>query len=666
MNVEQVLRQLIQKLIDESPTQKLKTVYVLVTENDQLKERLEQAKNHYSGERLVLIPYNLENSHITGVFIKFNENNQIERAEFINPVSEFHNIPDQLEQYFHEIFPNDYLHVKSCEHVDDQKLSAFLTSKYLLELVKEWGFTKHQSSSMINERISPNIDKSLFSEGNRFNFNDSVLDVESSLYTQTLSIPVKISAIEESFDTINCMNRQMSQSYEELKKQLQETFDDLDIVNEDDLEKRIVEKKQRIDDLTSRGNQDGAKKRKRSLTKLEEIQLLINRVKELENSNISNDVHMLKIEIESAFSERDIQNEEHLKRLIIEKKQRIETLKKDGKLDNVRKREKSLSELEHIQSLVDRWNTMTLSSTETTSEMQQTLEDNFSIDDNIDDSSDQQKISIKIETLRNMHKDFQSIPSCSERFVISLLYHISLQLSDCSTTQNFDHFQSDQLEIEVNKEFENLKERIKIEECLSIENQNSVQELSIHIKNKNWENCLSLLRKIFKEISPLNIHDLFRLIDKVDDAAELIKNKDIIFFLGGTGSGKSTTIHFLTGSKMIATKVGGLNHIAPTNLRNSDLQYVTTSPFARSETRCITPVTVNYKDVGMIRAGNIMLCDTPGFEDTNGPEVDVANGISIVRAIRQCHSVKPVVLVSYKSLGDRFEGLKSLTHLLEG
>ena len=44
--------------------------------------------------------------------------------------------------------------------------------------------------------------------------------------------------------------------------------------------------------------------------------------------------------------------------------------------------------------------------------------------------------------------------------------------------------------------------------------------------------------------------------------------------------------------------------------------------------------------------------------------MDIANGISIVKAIRQCKSVKPVVLVSYRSIGDRFEGLKNLTHLL--
>ncbi|CAF2869073.1 unnamed protein product [Rotaria sp. Silwood2] len=119
---------------------------------------------------------------------------------------------------------------------------------------------------------------------------------------------------------------------------------------------------------------------------------------------------------------------------------------------------------------------------------------------------------------------------------------------------------------------------------------------------------------------------------------------------------------------MIETKVKGLNHIAvdPASIKNLDLKNVTTSPFAQSETRYITPVRVNFKDVGAFSKGNIVLCDSPGFEDTGGPEVDIANGIGIVRAIQECQSVRPVILISYKNIGDRFERLKSLAHMLVG
>ena len=211
-----------------------------------------------------------------------------------------------------------------------------------------------------------------------------------------------------------------------------------------------------------------------------------------------------------------------------------------------------------------------------------------------------------------------------------------------------------------------MKERLKAEESLASEIQNPLEALSIHLRNENWKVSMRLLRTIFKKISPLNIHELFQLVKKVYNTAKLIRDKEIVLFLGGSGSGKLTTIHFLGGSKMIQTIVNGLNHIQPHEVKSPDLRNVTNSPFTQSETRYITPVTVNFKDVGAYSPGSVILCDSPGFEDTNRLEVDIANGIGIVKAIRGCKSVKPVVLVSYKSLGVNCQGLKKFTHLLAG
>ena len=61
----------------------------------------------------------------------------------------------------------------------------------------------------------------------------------------------------------------------------------------------------------------------------------------------------------------------------------------------------------------------------------------------------------------------------------------------------------------------------------------------------------------------IDIRTLKALIGKVDRAASLIKDKDIVLFLGGSGSGKSTTIHYLAGSKMLKTTQKGLTHYQP-------------------------------------------------------------------------------------------------------
>ncbi|CAF1403093.1 unnamed protein product [Rotaria magnacalcarata] len=408
MNVEQVLKEKIQKLIDDNPEQEPKRIRVFATANDvndQLKQRLEQARSDHSDEeRLVVIPYNLGNSHLTGIFTEFNRDNQLERAVYVNPVSGSNDIPNQLQEYFNEIFPGAHLQLATCEYVGDRNLSIFLTIKNLLALVKESIFTAHQSSNMTNEQNQPiicqqkdqDIHKSLFSQDNRSKCSDSI-DVATSNDTHTLQLPVKVSEKEETFDAFDRQSRDskttraidprkeisqsdkltvdddhliseafadkketssMSKSYEELKEQLEEHFDDLDISSEDDLIEKIAMKKQRIKELAEQGNHDSVRQREESLKKLEKVQLLMNEIKKIETSQVSDDVQTLKVRKDAAFGKHDIKDENHLKQLIIEKKQRIETLKSQGKLNSLRLRENSLVELENLQLLVNKINAL--------------------------------------------------------------------------------------------------------------------------------------------------------------------------------------------------------------------------------------------------------------------------------------------------------------------
>ncbi len=42
--------------------------------------------------------------------------------------------------------------------------------------------------------------------------------------------------------------------------------------------------------------------------------------------------------------------------------------------------------------------------------------------------------------------------------------------------------------------------------------------------------------------------------------------------------------------------------------------------------------------------------DTPGFEDTDGPELDIANSLMITEAIGVTKNVIPVIFISYYTL----------------
>ncbi|CAF4497665.1 unnamed protein product, partial [Rotaria sp. Silwood2] len=188
-----------------------------------------------------------------------------------------------------------------------------------------------------------------------------------------------------------------------------------------------------------------------------------------------------------------------------------------------------------------------------------------------------------------------------------------------------------------------IKNLLKAAEEVQLTYERGTDTCSIDLKDENWQAALTTMKILFKELSSLNMQELFTLIEEADKVVYLIKDKNIILFFGITGSGKSTTIHFLAGSQM-------------------ERVIVTTSPFAQSETRYITAVTVNFKDVGAFTDGSIILCDNPGFGNTHRAEFDIANAIGIVRAVKGCRSVKPVVLISYGNIANRCCDVKELAH----
>jgi len=276
-------------------------------------------------------------------------------------------------------------------------------------------------------------------------------------------------------------------------------------------------------------------------------------------------------------------------------------------------------------------------------------------------SSIRENDSIDIESLTNLYRDSEHMPPCLEKSLNVLLFYIALKQCDQTTSLDLCINKPDDLDAEIEKEYEFLKQQAAKREIQPKDIQKLINFSHVNARRQSWRYAQNYLKKVLKSIRPLDIQELCRLIKKVDDAAVLIEDKDIILLLGVTGSGKSTTIHFLGESTMKKEIVNGMVHFQLTEVKNEDLRQVTTSARAKSDTRHIIPVRIPSDD-----GDDIIVCDTPGFEDTNSVEVDIANGISVIKAIQGCHSVRPVVVVSYKSIGDRFQGLRSLAYILVG
>ena len=145
----------------------------------------------------------------------------------------------------------------------------------------------------------------------------------------------------------------------------------------------------------------------------------------------------------------------------------------------------------------------------------------------------------------------------------------------------------------------------------------------------------------------------------------ILKGKDIYLMIGATGTGKSTLIQYCCGSQMRKIFFNGLPHIEAAEFLNKDLEGVRLSPFAKSETRYVKPIELNLSHISQEFIGKkITLVDSPGSEDTESQEIDLANGFGIVKAIEGAKSVVPIVVLSYKNIGTRSQVLKQTINFI--
>lgn len=79
------------------------------------------------------------------------------------------------------------------------------------------------------------------------------------------------------------------------------------------------------------------------------------------------------------------------------------------------------------------------------------------------------------------------------------------------------------------------------------------------------------------------------------------------------------------------------------------------SASAVSCTQFIKGVKINHD------GADLLIVDSPGLEDTRGPELDISNIYGIVKAAQACESIVPLILISEKGMGERMTGLKRIS-----
>ena len=143
-------------------------------------------------------------------------------------------------------------------------------------------------------------------------------------------------------------------------------------------------------------------------------------------------------------------------------------------------------------------------------------------------------------------------------------------------------------------------------------------------------------------------------------AIEKAHNKDLVLLLGNTGVGKSTMLNYVCGKKLILKENKYVELDRKFMGENTD-----DGEFALighgNQSVTFTPGIFELK----IDEETLFLCDCPGFTDSRGAEINIANSVNISTMMKQAKSVRFVLLFSHSDLTEkRGKNIKELSNWL--
>ena len=184
----------------------------------------------------------------------------------------------------------------------------------------------------------------------------------------------------------------------------------------------------------------------------------------------------------------------------------------------------------------------------------------------------------------------------------------------------------------------------------------------------NYDEVVEQLRKAIKKCRKFNIGLFLKHYKEHEIACELsLKNENVALFIGSTGAGKSTTIYFLNGVEMekdnkfekhIRAKKGA-------TIKKELLNVKLAQSHRTSVTSHITPVPFIAENENLIES-KIMFCDTPGFGDSRGDEIDISNSFGLINGMNSSKSVRIIFVISQDDTSLRMKQLKIMSdHLYQ-
>ena len=150
-------------------------------------------------------------------------------------------------------------------------------------------------------------------------------------------------------------------------------------------------------------------------------------------------------------------------------------------------------------------------------------------------------------------------------------------------------------------------------------------------------------------------------------ALDQVANKHVVFLMGKTGSGKSTLIQGIAGKEIKEavhkTTRFGQSVTKAVFVANDGLPGFEIGHSKKSMTKCVR---CYVPQITTAKTADIVYVDLPGFEDTDGPEIDIATSVMISQVVKRCKSVRFILLINYTSLlEDRGGSIRGVLKLVK-
>ena len=236
------------------------------------------------------------------------------------------------------------------------------------------------------------------------------------------------------------------------------------------------------------------------------------------------------------------------------------------------------------------------------------------------------KISRELENIAKLMlpKSLECMPYCAEKIILKLEYICSLVY--------LPHSSEDiSVDIDFKAEVQSLHERLNVEELFTAEVKYWFLKVKDNLNEKDYKSSIENLKECLALLRDLNIQKMLRMANLNGESLRLVRGKSVCMLLGLKGSGKTTTLNFLSGSKINKTLVKSLAS-------------------SLTEVRYIKPVTVKLDKRNGFADDSVLFCDSAVLEDTTEIEIYIANRVAFRRCVEACSGVKPVLLATKTEL----------------